>query len=134
MRVIMVGDTGDKQIGWMSARAFATDAYATAAHLDHKLDVQHEQALVGPQLERWGKPKPKGKSKFSVGGGSEVGKECSCHGSKQWRRLFAHLVQPQFMGPVHGLRETWSTALRRLGGNETRSTTRKVHVCMGAGA
>ena len=27
---------------------------------------------------------------------------------------------PQFTGPVHGLRETWSTALRRLGGNATR--------------
>ena len=27
---------------------------------------------------------------------------------------------PQFLGPVHGLRETWSTALRRLGGNATR--------------
>ena len=28
---------------------------------------------------------------------------------------------PQFRGAVHGARETWATALRRLGGNETRS-------------
>ena len=27
---------------------------------------------------------------------------------------------PQFVGPVHGARETWATALRRLGGNATR--------------
>ena len=27
---------------------------------------------------------------------------------------------PQFLGPVHGLKETWATALRRLGGNTTR--------------
>ena len=27
---------------------------------------------------------------------------------------------PQFLGPVHGPKETWATALRRLGGNTTR--------------
>jgi len=33
----------------------------------------------------------------------------------------------QFFGPVHGPRETWGTALRRLGaGNETRGASRKV--------
>lgn len=28
---------------------------------------------------------------------------------------------PQFKGPVHGPKETWATALRRLGGNSTRA-------------
>ena len=36
------------------------------------------------------------------------------------------IAPPQFLGPVHGPRETWATALRRLGsGNETRGLPRK---------
>ena len=45
---------------------------------------------------------------------------------EQKKKPAASAAPPQFLGPVHGPRETWSTALRRLGaGNETRGVPRK---------